>query len=191
MDQISYGIRPRGVTVMGGDTLFGTRWAVPAGVALGTLLVLLLIPLSALLLSSSPDVISDLHPALAYRLGQTVSEWYREGIDVRIVSGYRSWEDQDALFAQGRDTPGKIVTRAKAGQSWHNFGLAADIQVRPAGEAAWRSPTSTEAAVAEGFGLEWGGRWKYFCDPPHFQFTQGRTLSAERERVSEEEGESQ
>src|SRR5574343_1544593 len=34
---------------------------------------------------------------------------------------YRSNEEQDALYAQGRTTKGKIVTNAKAGQSKHNF----------------------------------------------------------------------
>lgn len=40
--------------------------------------------------------------------------------------GLRTFEEQSALFAQGRTTPGKIVTRAKAGESPHNYGCASD-----------------------------------------------------------------
>ena len=42
------------------------------------------------------------------------------------ISGYRSFEDQDKLFSQGRNHPGIIVTRARGGFSFHNYGLATD-----------------------------------------------------------------
>ena len=35
-------------------------------------------------------------------------------------------EEQTALFAIGRTAPGKIVTKARAGESFHNHGLAFD-----------------------------------------------------------------
>lgn len=44
-------------------------------------------------------------------------------IDVMIICTWRSNTEQDALYAQGRTKPGKIVTRAKGGQSSHNFML--------------------------------------------------------------------
>ena len=40
--------------------------------------------------------------------------------------GYRSIEEQDALYAQGRETPGDIVTHAKGAQSAHCYGCAVD-----------------------------------------------------------------
>ena len=46
---------------------------------------------------------------------------------VRITQGFRSFEEQQKLYAIGRLTPGKKVTNAKAGQSIHNYGLAVDI----------------------------------------------------------------
>lgn len=46
---------------------------------------------------------------------------------VRIVQGFRSFPEQQALYNQGRTTPGPRVTAAKAGQSYHNYGLAVDF----------------------------------------------------------------
>ena len=45
----------------------------------------------------------------------------------RVVQGLRTWAEQQALWNQGRTTPGKIVTHAQGGQSWHNYGLAAEL----------------------------------------------------------------
>src|SRR5579859_3440231 len=45
------------------------------------------------------------------------------GIAIKIISGLRTYEQQDALYAQGRSKPGQIVTKAKGGQSNHNFGI--------------------------------------------------------------------
>ncbi len=42
------------------------------------------------------------------------------------VSGYRSFEEQAAIYAQGRTIPGPIRTKAQAGLSYHNYGLATD-----------------------------------------------------------------
>ena len=43
---------------------------------------------------------------------------------LRFAYTYRSFDEQNHLYAQGRTKPGKIVTYAKGGQSYHNFGLA-------------------------------------------------------------------
>lgn len=45
----------------------------------------------------------------------------------RFAFTYRTFQEQDAIYAQGRTTPGNIVTYAKGGQSYHNYGLAVDI----------------------------------------------------------------
>jgi hypothetical protein len=42
------------------------------------------------------------------------------------VQGVRTFAEQDALYAQGRTRKGLRVTNAKGGQSYHNYGLAAD-----------------------------------------------------------------
>jgi peptidoglycan LD-endopeptidase CwlK len=45
---------------------------------------------------------------------------------IRVTSGFRSFEEQDRLYAQGRTTAGQIVTNARGGESMHNFGVAFD-----------------------------------------------------------------
>ena len=49
------------------------------------------------------------------------------------VSGLRSYELQARLYSQGRSTAGKIVTKAKPGWSWHQYGLASDWEYFPEG----------------------------------------------------------
>ena len=51
--------------------------------------------------------------------------------------GFRTFALQDALYAQGRTTPGAIVTNAKGGQSPHNYGLAVDVTLLTPRGADW------------------------------------------------------
>jgi peptidoglycan L-alanyl-D-glutamate endopeptidase CwlK len=51
----------------------------------------------------------------------------KHGVTFEVLSGLRSYAQQAALFAQGRTKPGKIVTNARPGSSWHNYGLAIDV----------------------------------------------------------------
>ena len=43
--------------------------------------------------------------------------------------GLRTMATQQALWDQGRTTPGEIVTNAKPGSSAHNYGMALDVMV--------------------------------------------------------------
>ena len=58
-------------------------------------------------------------------------------IKLRITDGYRSIQEQNALYAQGRTTPGKIVTHARGGQSLHNYGKAFDVVQMKNGVPIW------------------------------------------------------
>jgi peptidoglycan L-alanyl-D-glutamate endopeptidase CwlK len=84
------------------------------------------------------------------------------GHTVRIISGHRSYAEQDALFAQGRSKPGAKVTNARGGQSWHNFGVAWEIGIfHQRGNYLGSSSLYRELGeVGEEIGLEWGGRWR-------------------------------
>ena len=44
-----------------------------------------------------------------------------------VVAGFRSIAKETELYAQGRTTPGEIVTWAKPGTSAHGYGLAIDV----------------------------------------------------------------
>ena len=100
-----------------------------------------------------------------------------------ILSGTRTYAEQEALFAQGRSAPGPVVTRARGGQSNHNFGLAWDLGVFRGSEYLPESPLYQEAGrLAKLLDLEWGGDWKSLPDEPHFQLSSGHTLTAIRDR---------
>ena len=86
----------------------------------------------------------------------------RYGYDMAILEGYRSAARQDALAALG---PG--VTNARAWQSWHQYGLAADCAFLRNGKLviSEKDPWAMRGyqlygEVAESVGLTWGGRWK-------------------------------
>lgn len=107
------------------------------------------------------------------------------GQDVRIISGTRTYAEQDALFRQGRfGNPPPVVTKARGGQSWHNFGLAWDIGLFRGGVFLTNSaPYIPLGAPGKVPGVAWGGDWKSFKDVPHFQFgTEGKTILAARAR---------
>lgn len=102
------------------------------------------------------------------------------GIDLLVTSTYRDLESQAALYAQGRTAPGRIVTNAKPGQSYHNFGVALDVVPIRNGKLVWDDKDSIWQDVGklgEASGFEWAGRWTRFREYPHFQYTGGLTLS--------------
>lgn len=95
------------------------------------------------------------------------------GIDVRIISGTRTYAEQDALYKIGRfgSTEAK-VTNAKGGQSNHNFGIAWDIGLFEGGKYITTDIKYKKLALmvtSLGPQLEWGGNWKTFPDYPHYQ----------------------
>jgi len=109
------------------------------------------------------------------------------GINVKIICGNRSYQEQAELYAKGRSAPGPIVTNAPAGYSWHNFGVGWDFVVFDAnGQPQWNSPLMECCGrIAESLGLEWGGHWTGFQDTPHIQTKTGYTLAEARQRVKD------
>ena len=96
-----------------------------------------------------------------------------KGVVAKIISGTRTFAEQDALYAQGRTKPGPIVTRAKGGQSSHNYRCAGDVGLFKDGDYLEDSPLYLEAGIiGESAGLSWGGRWKSIKDYPHFEALQ-------------------
>ena len=94
--------------------------------------------------------------------------------DVRIISGTRTYDEQDILYNKGRNgTPGPIVSNAKGGQSNHNFGIAWDIglfdnqgkYITAEAEYKLLGPAIMPGITT----IEWGGDWISFKDYPHYQ----------------------
>lgn len=64
--------------------------------------------------------VEDMHPALQPRVRAVKADWAAAGEDVLVTCTHRTNVEQDGLFAIGRTKPGKIVTRARGGESNHN-----------------------------------------------------------------------
>lgn len=94
-----------------------------------------------------------------------------QGIRIIVTSTLRSMAEQAELYARGRTKPGPIVTDARPGYSWHNFGRAFDICFTNGKRAVYSGPWEKVAKKAAEMGLRWGIRLKNgTLDKPHFQY---------------------
>ncbi len=124
--------------------------------------------------------IKTLHPKIRVAATKFQNEAIKAGLPFRITEGLRTVERQNKLFEQGRTTPGAIVTNARGGQSWHNYGLAFDIIPIINGTATYKAPASVWANIAtigKKYGFEWGGNFAGLTDKPHFQKKYGLSTS--------------
>jgi peptidoglycan L-alanyl-D-glutamate endopeptidase CwlK len=141
------------------------------------------------------DRINILHPKVreeALEIYNEICEALKGRAICRFSFTLRTFAEQDGLYAQGRSKPGKIVTKAKGGQSYHNYGLAIDIVLLVDKDkngtfetAAWDTKTDFDGDgkadwmevvnIFKQFGWEAGIDWK-FIDPPHFQKTFGKSV---------------
>lgn len=133
--------------------------------------------------------VEKLHPKIRNEVKELIEKAeskFPATVAVRIVQGLRTFTEQDALYAQGRTKPGPRVTNSKAGQSYHNFGLAIDFALLydkdgngtyetlswdlmkdfdKDGIADWMEVVD----VFEDAGYTWGGRFNSFKDNPHLE----------------------
>lgn len=115
----------------------------------------------------------ELHPDLQAVIPKFLTECRKQGLEVRITECYRSVAEQNALYAQGRTTPGNIVTNCIGSDyaSPHQWGVAFDI-CRNDGSGAYNDKDGFFAKcgkIGQTLGLQWGGAWSDFVDKPHFQ----------------------
>jgi len=127
----------------------------------------------------------DLLPQVRELAQQLLIRSSDNGTPIIITQTLRTKAEQDALYAQGRTTPGFIVTKAKGGDSFHNYGLAFDVALIVGNKVIWNKNDNNHNKIddweevgkmGESLGLEWGGRWK-FKDIPHFQLTFGLSIA--------------
>lgn len=137
-----------------------------------------------------------LHP----KLRDEVTSIYTQQIAPALTGDYycrfaytlRTFEEQDQLYAQGRtklfNEKGErlgIITNAKAGASFHNYGLALDIVLISGKAASWNVTKDYDqdgisdwmeiVNIFKKNGWTWGGDFKTFKDYPHFEKTFGLT----------------
>jgi peptidoglycan L-alanyl-D-glutamate endopeptidase CwlK len=138
----------------------------------------------------SIERVKKLHPKIRDEVRSLIEQseaGFPPNIAIRIVQGLRTFAEQDALYAQGRtDKTKPKVTNSKAGQSYHNFGLAIDfaLLIDKDGNGSYETlswdtlkdfdkdglPDWKEVVkVFTGAGYEWGGAWSKFKDAPHLE----------------------
>lgn len=117
--------------------------------------------------SRTTSSLERLQPKAAELARQLVSKAKEKSIEIRIISGLRTIEEQEALYARGRTQPGLKVTTPR--RSVHNTGLAFDIGIFKEDRYVNDSPDyNTVGQIGKELGLIWGGDWK-IADPPHFE----------------------
>lgn len=146
--------------------------------------------------------VAALHPKLTDAITKVIAEAKARGFSVGVYSGIRTPEEQDQLYALGRTVKnpdgydavkrpmGRIVTRARAWQSWHFYGLAVDVVFKT---PDWDWEVKEElwdelGAIGKMFGLTWGGDQTAFPDSPHFQITGKIANVREAKRILFDEG---
>jgi peptidoglycan L-alanyl-D-glutamate endopeptidase CwlK len=133
--------------------------------------------------------IEKLHPKVrdeAKEIYKEICETLTGDVFCRFAMTLRTIEEQNALYAQGRTAPGKKITNAKGGLSYHNYGLAIDIVLVGKNGISYDVNKDFDddkiadwqevVTIFKQYGWEWGGDWNKFTDYPHFQKTFGHTV---------------
>lgn len=154
------------------------------------------------LIHMNPDQITlqrieHIHPKLREELRQIYKEICQNltgKLGCRFVQVFRTFAEQDALYAQGRNGDKRQkVTSARGGQSYHNYGLAVDFCLIndkdedgkvTSSEIVWDRSTDIDkdkvvdwievVKVFQKYGWIWGAAWKDF---PHFEKSFGYKTS--------------
>lgn len=132
------------------------------------------------------------HKEVHKRGVEFIKRCYAENIFIVFTDGLRTNIEQAVLFGKGRahyeyqgkqygDPSSRVVTKAKPGSSFHNYGFALDFvmcdgygkSIDYVVGAKWKRA----AQIAKDLGFIWGGDWKTPYDPPHIQYNGGLTLS--------------
>lgn len=109
----------------------------------------------------------ELHPKLAKKIEKVLIDAQKEGLNVFLFEGYRSIQKQNKLFKSGRG-----VTNASGGNSFHNYGLAADIVFYDKkGNPSWANHHNWKrlGEIGKQYGLKWGGDFRNIKDLTHFE----------------------
>jgi peptidoglycan L-alanyl-D-glutamate endopeptidase CwlK len=129
-----------------------------------------------------------LHPIVGEKSNELLDKAEEIGIPIMISDGFRSVESQDVLYDKGRSMEGNIVTYARGGESFHNYGLAIDFvlenedgsisydlqrDLNGNGEADWFEVVR----IGKDLGFLSGADWPGFKDYPHLEYTFGLSIS--------------
>ena len=135
-------------------------------------------------MTPSTTRLSGVHPVLVEKVTRLLKAMEIIGHPMLVTDGLRSTDQQQALYAQGRTKPGKIVTWVDGINKKSNhqakkdgYGYAVDccflVDIDGDGpdDPSWSDshPWELYGAIARALGLEWGGDWESFKDRPHIE----------------------
>ena len=152
----------------------------------------------------SLDRCKKLHPKIAQEVIQTITKVeanFPVNIKIRVVQALRTIAEQNALYAQGRTKPGQIVTKARGGSSYHNYGLAIDFAIMYDKDGDGKFETLSWNTALDGdkdgiadwqemvkefkaLGYHWSGENRTFKDLPHIEKSFGYTINQLRAKVA-------
>jgi peptidoglycan L-alanyl-D-glutamate endopeptidase CwlK len=128
--------------------------------------------------------LKDLYPGFAVRISRMLGFCQDKEWNVEITAGLRSFHQQDDLWQKNRNDQGEpigsVLTNAKGGQSWHNYGLAVDIVFKDQNlNALFDDLRYAElGVVADYFHIHWlGENPKIKGDIYHFDVNFGYTIN--------------
>lgn len=102
---------------------------------------LVLPPATGQLLPADPQTrlrgMEQLHPKFRAALDGLLQKAAAEGRPFKLFEAFRTPERQQWLFEQGRSRPGSIVTKAEPWESFHQYGLGADLVLFVNGQWTW------------------------------------------------------
>ena len=127
---------------------------------------------------ASDTHLEGLHPVFAALVTRLLRRGREQGLELSVVAGRRSFAEQNARYALGRTEPGEMITWVRGGGCFHNYGLAAEIEL---GASAPASDWGRFGVLAQTLGLKWGGD---FGEPRYVQL-RGFTIAQLRQWYGE------
>jgi peptidoglycan L-alanyl-D-glutamate endopeptidase CwlK len=119
--------------------------------------------------------LEDLDPRIRPLCAALLAAAKAAGLPLVLTTTFRTRDEQQDLYDQGRSVPGRIVTNARPGESPHNAGLAFDVAFA---ETLYEEPRPGAwdelGAIGLALGLQWGGRFLTPIDRPHFEWRDWR-----------------
>jgi len=139
--------------------------------------------------SRSEKNIQTLLPVVQILARSLVHAAAAAGITIRVISGSRTYAQQDAIYLQGRapldevnkalsasgldtisEKDNKKRTPCRGGESNHNFQLAFDVGVFKGTDYLEESPIYKDVGLlGKQLGLTWGGNFHTHVDEPHYE----------------------
>lgn len=123
-----------------------------------------------------------LAPFFEARLLKALDACKEAGLPLAVFEAYRSPDRQQHLFSQGRTREGKIVTRARAWESFHNVSMAADLVFYRDKVWSWEGDWDKAHDILHSFGFE-----TLSFEKPHVQITGGLSID-EAVRIAKSQG---